>query len=125
MDQSCRILGKTHLIITKLPSEIFVINNTVAIASNGLLIIPTILLNAVAILTIVKSSQLKSKPCYFIILVQSIIDLAVGVFSIPLMIFFQASEIGGATDCVAVTLAFRSTLLPTVTSCVAISALTL
>jgi hypothetical protein len=44
--------------------------------------IHTVLLNAVAMITILKSSQLKSKPCYFIILVQSINDLAVGIVSI-------------------------------------------
>ena len=121
---SCEILGKTHF-VEKLSSEKFVINYIVVITFNGLLIIPTILLNAVAIITIAKSSQLKSKPCYFIILVQSVIDLAVGVFSIPLLIFFLASGIGGTTNCVAATLAFKSTLLPTVTSCIALSALTL
>jgi hypothetical protein len=86
--------------------------------------IPTILLNAAAIITILKSSQLNSKPCYFIILVQSVIDLAVGVLGIPLLIFYLASGLGGITNCVAATLALKSTLLPTLTSCITLFALT-
>ena len=34
---------------------------------NIILIMPTLLLNAASIVTILKSSQLRSKPCYFII----------------------------------------------------------
>ena len=122
---SCKILGKTHFVITKFPSEKFVINSIFGIALNGLLVIPTILLNAVAMITILKSSQLKSKPCYFIILVQSVIDLAIGVLSIPLLIFFLASGIGGITNCIAATLAFKSTVLPPFLSVNTLSAMTL
>ena len=122
---SCNILGETHFVTPKLLSETFVINYIFAISFNGFLMIPTILLNAVAIITILKSSQLKSKPCYFIILVQSVIDLAVGAFGIPLLIFFLASGIGGITNCIAVNLAIKSTLLPFMLSCVTLSALTL
>ena len=122
---SCKILGRTYFVISKLPSEKFVINYIFAISFNGLLIIPTILLNAVATITILKSSQLKSKPCYFIILVQSVIDLAVGVLGIPLLIFFLASGMGGITNCVAARLTLSSTLLPAILSSVTLSALTL
>ena len=121
---SCQILGTTHFAITKLPSEKFVINHIFAITFNGILIIPTILLNAVAIKTILKSSQLKSKPCYFIILVQSMIDLAVGVFGIPLFIFFLGGGIHGISDCIAANLALRSTTLPIGISSITLSALT-
>ena len=124
-EMSCNILANTHFVITKLPSEKFVINSIVAITFNGLLMIPTIFLNAVAMITILKSSQLKSKPCYFIILAQSVIDLAVGAFGIPLLIFFLASGIGGITNCIAASLALRSTLLPSTLSCVTLSAMTL
>ena len=122
---SCEILGKSNFVIIKLPSEKYVINYILAITFNGILLLPTVLLNAVAILTILRSSQLNSKPCYFIILVQSVIDLAVGIFSIPLLIFFLASGIGGTTNCVAATLALKLTSLPTIISSIALSALTL
>jgi hypothetical protein len=84
----------TYSVITEFLSEKLLINHIFAIALNSLLIIPTILLNAVAIITIFKYSQLNNKPYYFIILVQrSIIDLAVGVLSIPLILVFLASGI--------------------------------
>ena len=122
---SCQILGKTRFVITELPSEMYAINYIFAITFNGLLMIPTILLNAVAIVTILKSSQLMSKPCYFIILVQSVIDLAVGVVGIPLLIFYLASGTGGIKNCLAGRLALSSTTLPSMISCVILSALAL
>jgi hypothetical protein len=124
-ETSCEILGKTHSVVTNFPSEKFVINHIFAITFNGVLIVPTILLNAAAIITIWKSSQLKSKPCYFIILVQSAVDLSVGVFGIPLFLVFLSSAVGGMTNCLAVTLAFRSATLPIGISTITLSALIL
>jgi hypothetical protein len=122
---SCQILGTTHFIITKLPSNNLLINHIFAIALNGILIIPTILLNAVAVLTIFKSSQLNSKPCYFIVLVQSVIDLAIGVLGIPLFIFFLASSIGGISKCITTSLASRANMVPVGVSAITLSAMTL
>ena len=124
-EMSCRILGTTHSVITEFPSEKLLINHIFAIALNSLLIIPTILLNAVAIITILKYSQLNNKPCYFIILVQSIIDLAVGVLGIPLILVYLASGIGGVSNCIVASLALRSTFLPYGLSTVTLSALTM
>ena len=122
----CRILGNNISVIIKLPSEKLFINHMLAIVFNGILIIPTIILNAVAIITIWKSSQLSRKPCYFIILVQSVIDLAVGVVSIPLFIFYLKSGLrGDANHCSIVFLAFRLTLLPVGLSTITLIALTL
>ena len=122
---SCKILGKTYYAITKLPSKNFIINHIFAITFNSILMIPTVLLNAVAIITILKSSQLKSKPCYFIVLVQSMIDLAVGILGIPLFIFFLGIGIGGITNCIAANLAFGSTFIPIGMSSIALSAMTI
>ena len=63
------------------------------------MIIPTILLNGVAVVTILRSSQLSSKPCYFIILLQSVFDFAVGVLGIPLFIFFLANPVAEISNC--------------------------
>ncbi len=125
VEMSCEILGTTYSVITKLPSDKFVINHIVATAFNGILIIPTIVLNAIPIITILKSSQLNSKPCYFIILVQSVIDLAVGVLDIPLFLVYLSSGIGGNSNCIAATLALRSTALLIGLSMFTLSALTL
>ena len=52
-------------VTTNIPSDTLLINQISAIAFNGILIIPTILLNAIAIITILKSSQLKKKYILF------------------------------------------------------------
>ena len=121
---SCQVFGTTHFQITKLPSEKFVINHIFAIAFDGILIIPTILLNGVAVITILKSSQLNSKPCYFIILLQSTFDLAVGMVGIPLYIYYLANSIGGISNCFAAVLARRLPVAPYGGSAIALTAMT-
>ncbi len=125
VEMSCEILGKTYFVITKLPSDKFLINHVFAIAVNGILIIPTILLNAIPIITILQSYQLNNKPCYIIILVQSVVDLAVGISSIPLFLVYLASGLGRNSNCIAATLAYRLTGLPIGLSTFTVFALTL
>ena len=125
LQPSCQILGTTHLLTTKLPSEKLAINHIFAIAFNGILIIPTLLLNGFAVITILKSSQLNSKPCYFIILLQSMFDIAVGMLSIPLFIYYLSSSIGGISNCFAASLAGRLMHAPIEGSSITVTALTL
>ena len=122
-EMSCHVLGTAYFVITKLPSKRLLINHVFAIVLNGLLIIPTVLLNAVAIITILNSSQLIKKPCYYIILIQSVIDLGVGIFGIPLFHVYLASGIGEVSDCIVASLALISTFLPYGASIVTLSAL--
>ena len=122
---SCQIFGKTYFLITKLPSKHLLINHVSGIVVSSILIIPTVLLNAIAIKTILRSSQLYSKPCYFIILLQSVIDLAVGVLGIPLFILYLASGIGGFSNCYVSTLALQLTFLQVSVSEVTINVITL
>ncbi|XP_028413374.1 uncharacterized protein LOC114536247 [Dendronephthya gigantea] len=109
---SCRVLGTVHSIITKLPTKRLLINQIIAIVFNAVLIVPTILLNGVAVVTILKCHQLKSKPCYFIILLQSVNDLAVGVLGLPSFVYFLSTRIGAGSNCIIATLALRSTFIP-------------
>ena len=125
LEMSCDILGTTHFVITKLPSEKLMMNHIFAVAFNAILTIPTILLNAIAAITILKSSQLNNKPCYFIILVQSVIDLAVGVLGIPSFIVFLAGGMGGNSNCLVAILAVKSSVIPYGISTITLSAATL
>ena len=100
-EASCRILGMYHSTQQSLSKELL-INYIFAFVFNGILIIPTILLNVIAILTISKSSSLKEKPCYFTILVQSVIDLGVGIITIPLFLVCFASAMGEYSNCIVV-----------------------
>ena len=122
---SCQILETTNLITTKLPSEKLVINHIFAISFNGILIIPTLLLNGVAVITILKSSQLNCKPCYFIILLQSMFDIAVGMLGIPLFIYYLSSSIGGISNCFAASFARRLMHAPIEGSSITVTAMTL
>ena len=56
---SCQIFGERHVYIARLPSENLVINNIFAIAFNSILIIPMLLLNTVAVITLLKLPLLK------------------------------------------------------------------
>ncbi len=79
-------------------SKSFVINRIVLCVFNGVLLLSTILLNSVAILTISKCPQLKEKLCYFLVLLQSAIDLLGGVINQPLFIVMLASEAKGNSE---------------------------
>ena len=125
VEMSCKHFGKLQFVVPKLHSEKFLINHIFVITFNAILIISTILLNAIAIITILKCSQLKSKPCYFIILVQSVIDLLVGVLGIPLFIVYLSSAVGGNKNCFTASFAFRSTALPIGMSTITLAAMTL
>ena len=103
---TCNIFGTEYVFIRKLPSHSLYMNHIIVLAINSILVIPTILLNAVSITTISKSSQLKSKPCYFIILIQSAADLVVGVLGIPLYLASLSGEIRGDSNCFVAILSY-------------------
>ncbi len=87
-------------IILQFPSRKYIINQVAVCAVNCALVIPTILLNGISVLTITKSSQLKKRVWYFLILIQAVVDLAVGAVSLPLETFLRAREILGTANCV-------------------------
>ena len=120
----CYIFGKTHTLINK-PSYMLLVNDIAVLTVNIILIFPTILLNAVSITTITKSSQLRNKICYFIILVQSVTDLVVGFLGIPSFVLFLTTGIGKKTNCTVSILAYRSTVLSIGVSFFTLSALTM
>ena len=117
------MMGNTNNLQTSFKK--FLISHIFAASVNGIFIIPTILLNAVSIVTIFKSSQLNSKPCYFIILVQSVIDLAVGVLGIPLFLVYIVQGITGTLNCFGILLAKNSLILPIGVSIITLSAMTM
>ncbi len=122
---SCLIFGERHNFMRKFPSDKLLVNHFVTLTVNVMLIFPTVLLNAVSVITIIKSSQLKNKICYFIILMQSATDLVVGVLGIPLFLIFLVTGLGTISNCVVATLAYRSSVLPIGVSILTLSALTM
>lgn len=98
--QACPKFGGSIYIILRFPSDTFIINQIIFCIANCVLMIPTVLLNGVSILTIVRSSQLREKASYFLILVQSTIDFAVGAISLPFYTLARAGEVMGFANCV-------------------------
>ena len=96
-----------------------------AVAVSCVFFLATITLNGISIVTLRKSSQLKSKVCYFVILLQSVVDLGVGVLGIPLFIYYLISPFLHHANCLLVTLALRITLLTCGFSIITQSAMTL
>ena len=93
-------VSSSSSIVAQFPSRKYVINQIFYCFANSMLIIPTVLLNGISVLTIWKSSHLKAKFCYFLILIQSIVDLTVGLVSIPLNVARGVMELYGVADCV-------------------------
>lgn len=79
---------------------------------NCVLFFSTISLNAISVVTIRKSSQLKGKVCYFVILVQSAVDLGVGLLSIPLFISYLIFPFLNTGNCTVIILAIGASYLP-------------
>ena len=92
---------------------------------NCLLLFSTIALNGISIITIRKSSQLRSKVCYFVILLQSVVDLGVGVLGIPLFIYYLISPFLHTTNCILIIVALRTTLSTSGLSMITMSAMTI
>ncbi len=90
----CTFYNIKYLHVTS-SSNYFVINRIVLCVFNSILILSTIVLNSVAIRTISKSSKLKEKLSYFVVLLQSITDLLVGVIALPLFVLKLASDMKG------------------------------
>ena len=97
----CPFGGHTTFIIEHFPSNKYIISQIILCIVNILLVIPTVILNSISVLTIFRNSQLKTKPCYFQILIQSLTDLGVGVIALPLYTYVRLSELLGTADCVS------------------------
>jgi hypothetical protein len=73
--------------VTDFPSSKNAFSQIAAIVAMSILIFLTVLLNLVATVTILKSHQLKNKLCYYLILIQSVVDLGIGSLGKPLIIY--------------------------------------
>ena len=95
----CQFFPTTYEAVTTFPSDKYIINQIICCCFNGVLALVTIMLNSIAIATISKCSQLKEKWCYFLIQVQSAVDLITGVVGLPAFTFLLASGLKGEANC--------------------------
>jgi hypothetical protein len=122
---TCYIINKKTDHVTGFSSKKYEINRISNIAFLGVLTVSTILLNAVAIITIQKAPKLKDKLCFFVILIQSVVDLGVGCIVIPTVSVFLLQPFINIHDvCISILLARSTAILPGL-SIVTLSALTM
>lgn len=111
-------------IITNFPSSKYVHNQIAVCVVNCILIIPALLLNGVCAATILKSCRMRRRVCYFLILVQSVVDLLVATITIPLYTYLIYSELIGTASCLGVFAVTVIGLVPCGLSLAALCALT-
>ena len=116
---------ETFVIVSHFPNEKYERQRIAVAVIVCILFFTTISLNGISIVTIRKSSQLRSKVCYFPILLQSIVDLGVGILGIPLSIYYLISPFVPTANCALIILAVRITLLTGGLSIITLSAMTL
>ena len=81
------------------PSITYMINSVVSCVVDAIFAVVGILLNSFVLFTFWKSTKLKKKIAYFLIMVLSSIDLGVGLIVQPLYLVQSVAEIRGTPDC--------------------------
>lgn len=79
----CHLLNAKEEIIVKYPSKAFFITHISICVIRLLLVVPTVTLNGVSFITILKCPHLREKISYFLIMMQSVSDLTVGLVRLP------------------------------------------
>ena len=110
--KTCVLLKASYDVFVDFPSNGYKICYAVMFAVNIILIIPTVLLNGASVIAILKCSKLNTKVYFFLVLVQSIIDLTVGLLGLPLLVVVLATELFGSVNCVVSVVAKKIMLLP-------------
>jgi uncharacterized membrane protein YidH (DUF202 family) len=97
--EECSIVGHPYFVILDYPSDGYVKSQVITSVAMCVLMIPIVLLNGITILTIWKNEQLKAKVCHFLVLILSVVDLSVGLLTLPLFSYLNLSEVYGSQDC--------------------------
>ena len=109
---SCTV-GKTSVMtIHQFPDQRYERSHIAVIVCNIMLIFSTISLNGISVITIRNSSQLRNKICYFMVQLQSVVDLSVGILGIPLFIYHLITPYLDNVDCTLVAIASRTSTVP-------------
>ena len=93
--KACTLVKESRDVFVDFPSNGYKICYAVMLAVIITLIIPTALLNGKSTIAILKCSKLNTKAYFFLVLVQSIIHLTVGLLGLPLFIFLFLIELFG------------------------------
>ena len=124
---TCKVHKSSYQILNRFPNEEYERKwiAMLVIVCRPMLLFSTIILNGISIITIRKSSQLRNKVCYFVILLQTIVDLGFGVLSIPIFIYHLLSPFLSTAKCTLLPWVLGTTYLPCAISIITQSAMTL
>ena len=120
---TCKVAQSGLSFLSQFPGAKYERNRIAVLLINCMLLFSTISLNGLSVITIRKSSQLRNKVCYFVILLQSVVDLGVGVVSIPLFICYLIFPFLHTANCILITLALRTSYVLPGLSIVTLSAM--
>ena len=95
----CHTLNYELQMIQNFPSKAYFANQVVVCALSIFISLSTIFLNLATIVTFRSSKQLQKKVCHFLIYVQSLNDLGIGLIASPLYSILVASELMGSPNC--------------------------
>ena len=123
----CTFYNEEFLVIQYFPGDkkIYLISHFMLCVVNSMLMFPTLFLNCIAALTILKNPKLKVRASFFLIGVQSIVDAAIGVLVLPSLVYIIGSEIHGSPNCFAHFLVLKATYLFTALSVLTLCAMTI
>ena len=121
----CTVTDLYYAIIANLPKGRQGRNRIAVLVVNCILLFTTISLNGISVITIRKSAQLRSKVCYFVVLLQSLVDLGVGVLTIPSFLYYLIFPYLDIANCTVMVVILRSSHLPCKLSIVTLSAMTM
>ena len=116
LQSNCSIFGEFFEVLDGFHSDVYLVNHIVACVVNVIIQIATVSLNGITVFTFWRSSRLKEKVAFYLIMVQSLLDLGVGIVAGSVVTSFIASEIRGRASCVCYYLIGRMILLSTILS---------
>ncbi len=96
---TCQFRNNQEILIKGFVSEKDKLIQIIALVIGIVFFFSTTFLNGVAAATIWRSRELLRKVCNFTIMIQSIVDLTIGLIVLPLFIAVLATEIAGSPNC--------------------------
>ena len=122
----CFLLNAEFMIYSDKPSQSVYTSQVIVSTFTIILIIPTLILNGISVLTILKSSNLKEKVAYTIIMLQSLADLAIGFVSMPVFFYLVMPKISyNFASCIGQLLLLRVMVIPFLLSLLVLTGMTM
>ena len=116
LQSNCSIFGEFFEVLDGFHSDVYLVNHIVACVVNVIIQIATVSLNGITVFTFWRSSRLKEKVAFYLIMVQSLLDLGLGIVAGSVVTSFIASEIRGRPSCLWYYFLGRMILLSTILS---------